>query len=189
MKLVDPRARARWRAFKKRALLASMDVPASVRRSLLADLEAHAAEALSREQPGVGELEAIERVLARIGDPVRFLRPVLEETSRSTAARRRRRWPLATMAAALLAAAGAVALIGFGGNALLCPGSVGLFHLGSDEFQIRLLCGPQAGAPIGAPWLAIAFIVMVALLAAWAWSRVRRVHAALLLKRSDDDSE
>lgn len=93
------------------------------------------------------------------------------------------------MAAALLAAAAAIVLIGFGGNALLCPGGVGLFHLGSDEFQIRLLCGPQAGAPIGAPWLAIACILMGALLAAWAWLRVRRVQAAFLLKSSDDDSE
>jgi hypothetical protein len=189
MNLVDPRARVRWRAFEKRARLALMDVPASMRRSLLSDLEAHVTEALTREQPGVSEHELIERVLTRIGDPVRFLRPLLEETSRSTAARSQRRWPLAKMAAALLSAAGAIALIGFGGNALSCPGGVGLFQLGSDEFQIRLLCGPQEGNPIGAPWLAIACMVMGALLAGWCWWCVLRVRVALLLRRSDDESQ
>ncbi|HEX8232252.1 MAG TPA: hypothetical protein VF559_02760 [Caulobacteraceae bacterium] len=189
MNLNDPRARARWRAFEHRARLALVDARPSVRRSLLADLRAHVTEALAREAPEVSEAERIERVLVRVGDPVRFLRPLLEDASRATAARRERVRPFAMAATTILSAALGIAFIAFGGGALACPRGVGLFQFGADEYQIRLFCGASAGAPLGAPWLPIASIVAGALLLGLCWRSALRVQAALLLRRSADDTE
>lgn len=189
MNLSDPRARARWRAFEHRARLALVDAHRTVRRSLISDLRAHVTEALAREPAEGNEAERLERVLIRVGDPVQFLRPLLEDASRLTATRRKRLRPFGMAAAALLSGALGVGLTVFGGAALACPRSVGLFQVGADQYQVRLLCGVTAGAPLGAPWLPIASLAVGALLLALCWRNALRVQAALLLRRIADDTE
>lgn len=182
MTLNDPQARARWRAFLWRARLTLLDARPSLRRSLLADLKAHVAEAMAREASDLGEAERLERALARVGDPVRFLRPVLDDASRSSAARRERRRPFGSAATALFSAVFGAGLVAFGANALICPRGAGLFQLGPYEYQIRLFCGASGGAALGAPWLAIACVGAGAALLWVCWRSVLRVAAAFMVR-------
>lgn len=186
MKLRDPRARARWRAFVWRARLALVDERSSVRRGLLADLEAHVAEALSREALDLTEAERLERALARVGDPAHFLRPLLDDASRAYAMRRARGRPIAVGAAAVASAITGTGLTAFGVNALLSPQRAGLFQLGPYEYQIRLLGGSSAGESLGAPWLAMASIGAGAALLWVAGAAALRVCAALQFREARD---
>jgi hypothetical protein len=157
-----------------------------VQRGLVADLEAHVAEALAREAPDLSEAERLEQALARVGDPVHFLRPLLEDASRAAAIRRARGRPFASGAAALVSALGGAPLIVFGVNALISPQRVGLFELSPYAYQIRVLGGGSGGEPLGAPWLAIAIIGAGTALLWLFWRNALRVFAALQFRRTKD---
>lgn len=190
----DPRARRAWRHFRLRVELMLSGVSRGVRRELLDDLAAHVREMVAHGREGGGEYQRLAAALDRIGDPREFLVPLVGEAifrdprrdvglgqaGRAMLSLLSRGWRVAwRSASALLAAAlGALALlIAIGG--LLEPQSVGLFRIGPDDIQLRLLASP-GGVPLFAPWFALGLLVLAAASIALAWRQARRLVLEIL---------
>ena len=170
-------------------------VSSSVRRELLDDLDAHVREMVAHGPDGTGEYERLQAAIDRMGDPREFLAPLIGEAifrdprrdvgfgqaGRTMLALLSRGWGLAWRSAAALLAAflGGLAILIAGGS-LLDPRKVGLFRLGPDEVQLRLL-GGQVGEPLFAPWLAIGLVVLAAGSMAFAWRQARRLVLEILM--------
>ncbi len=187
MKLTDPLAKALWGRFKWRAQLLLSDSPPSLRHSLLVDLDAHVAEAMSREDARLAEFERLKGALERTGDPAQFLRPVLMKSQDHASSRSK---PIRLVALALSAVAFAFPGIFFllwGVGGALHPQGVGLFRLGPDEYQMRLLGFASNGSPLGAPWLALCAACFGIALLWWGWRQALRIWSALLLRRGSGD--
>lgn len=192
---VDPKARRAWRHFRLRVELMLSSVSSSVRRELLDDLGAHVRDMVAHGPDGAGEHERLQAALDRMGDPREFLAPLMGEAifrdprrdvgfgqaGRAMLALLSRGWGLAWRSSAALLAAflGGLAILVAGGS-LLDPGKVGLFRLGPDEVQLRLL-GGQGGEPLFAPWLAIGLVMVAAGLMAFAWRQARKMVLEILI--------
>ena len=200
----DPRARRAWRHFRLRVELMLSSVSRGVRRELLDDLSAHVRDMVAHGREDAGEFKRLERALERMGDPREFLAPLVGEAifrdprrdvglgqaGRAMLSVLSRGWRLAWRSASALLAAllGALAiLVAFG--SLLEPDAVGLFRLGSDDIQLRLL-GSRGGLPLFTPWFAIGLLALAAGSLAFAWRQARRLVLEILMNgasKHDDD--
>lgn len=185
MNLRTRQARRRWRAFMWRAQLALLDVRAVLRCEVLRDLEAHVVEALARQDTQGSEAERLESALRRVGDPMRVLRPLLEQTRAAPRLRGARLF--AAAAAALGAAALGAALVYLGVASLIRPENVGLFYLGGDTYQVRLSGAAEIGAPLAAPWFSLLSGAIGGCLLWVGRRQALRVVAAVMLKGEFDE--
>ncbi|HEY0115258.1 MAG TPA: hypothetical protein VGB54_06020 [Allosphingosinicella sp.] len=190
----DAKARRAWRHFRLRVELMLSSVSAGVRRELLDDLASHVRDLVAHGGEGVGEYERLQAALDRMGDPREFLAPLIGEAifrephrdvgfgqaGRAMLALLSRGWGLAWRSALVLLAVflGGLAILVAAGS-LLDPDAVGLFRLGPDEIQLRLL-GGQGGEPLFAPWLALGLLALAAVSLALAWRRARELVLEIL---------
>jgi hypothetical protein len=170
MALADPRSRAAWRTFRMRAEFMLGSVSREARREILFDLDVHVEEAMRRAQDG-DEYLRLMAALDRLGDPRDFLAPLIAD-----AVFKRPRAPggaaLAWRAVLLGAQRGArdlafatgLLLLGLIGAATACmgvarliaPERAGIFAIGPDSIQIRLLTGAGAeGVQVLPAWGAL----------------------------------
>lgn len=194
----DPKARRAWRQFHLRVELMLSSVSGGVRRELLEDLASHVRDMVAHGRDGAGEYERLQAALDRMGDPREFLTPLIGEaifrdprrdvgfgqTGRALLSLLSRGWRLAWRSALVLLAAflGALALLVAAGS-LLEPDAVGLFRLGPDDIQLRLLDG-HGGAPFFAPWFAIGLLALAALSMALVWRQARGLVLEILMSGS-----
>jgi hypothetical protein len=190
----DPKARRAWRHFRLRVELTLSSVSGAVRRELLDDLTAHVRDMVGHGPDDAGEYERLQAALDRMGDPREFLAPLIgdaifrdpprdvgfRQAGRAMLSLLSRGWRFAWRSASVLLAAllGALAILVAAGS-LLDPSAVGLFWLGPDNIQLRLL-GGQGGAPLFAPWLAIGLLALAAVSMACAWRQARRLVLEIL---------
>ena len=191
----EPEARDAWRQFRFRVELMLSSVSGGVRRDLLEDLTAHVRDLVALGPDGASEYERLRAALERMGDPREFLAPLVGEAifrdprrdvgfgqaGRAMLSLLSRGWRLAWRSASALLAAllGALAaLVAFG--SLLDPQAVGLFRLGPDGIQVRLL-GGQRGVPLFTPWFAIGLLALAAASMAFAWRQARRLILEILM--------
>lgn len=194
----DPRARRAWRHFRLRAEQMLSSVSAGVRRELIDDLAAHVRDMVAHGPEGAGEYEKLQAALDRIGDPREFLAPLIGEAifrdprrdlgfgqaGRAMISLLSRGWHFAWRSASVLLAAllGAVAILVAVGS-LVDPASVGLFRLGPDDVQLRLL-GGRGGVPLFVPWLPVGLIALATASMAFAWRQARGLVVEILNHRS-----
>ena len=191
----EPKARRAWRHYRLRVDLMLSSVSRGVRRELLDDLARHVRDLVDHGHDGASEFERLQAALNRMGDPREFLAPLIGEAifrdprrdvgfgqaGRATLALLSRGWRLAwrsalTLVAALLATI--AALIAFG--SLLEPDAVGLFRLGPDDIQLRLL-GSQGGVPLFTPWFAVGLLALSAASISVAWWQARKLVLEILM--------
>lgn len=143
----------------------------------------------------VGEYERLQAALDRLGDPREFLTPLIGEAifrdarrdiglgqaGRAMLSLLSRGWRFGWRSASVLLAAllGALTILIAVGS-LLDPAAVGLFRLGPDDVQLRLL-GGQGGVPIATPWLAIGLLVLATMSLVFSWRQARRLVLEILL--------
>jgi hypothetical protein len=191
----DPKARRAWRHFRLRVELMLSSVSSGVRRELLDDLAAHVRDMVARSPDGAGEYEKLKAALDRMGDPREFLAPLIGEAifrdprrdvgfgqaGRAMLALLSRGWSLAWRSASLLFAAlfGALTILVAAGS-LLDPTAVGLFRLGPDDVQLRLL-GGEGGMPLLVPWIAIGLLALAAVSIGFVWRQARRLVFEILI--------
>jgi hypothetical protein len=191
----DPKARRAWRHFRLRVELMLSSVSGGVRRELLDDLAAHVRESVAHGADGAGEYERLRVALDRIGDPREFLAPLIGEaifrdprrdigfgrTGRAMLSLLSRGWRFAWRSTSVLLAAllGALAILVAAGS-LLDPAAIGLFRIGPDDVQLRLL-GGRGGVPIFGPWLPIGLIALATLSMVFAWRQARRLVLEILV--------
>jgi hypothetical protein len=202
----DPKARRAWRHFRLRVELMLSSVSRGVRHELLDDLAAHVRDMVAHGPDGAGEYERLQVALERMGDPREFLAPLIGEaifrdprrdvgfgqTGRAMLSLLSRGWHLAwrSMSVLLTALLGALTILVAVGS-LLDSAAVGLFRLGPDEVQLRLL-GGHGGVPLFMPWLAISLIALAMVSMAFAWRQARRVVLEVLMNgasENDRDSD
>lgn len=191
----EPEARHAWRQFRFRVELMLSSVSSGVRRELLEDLTAHVHDLVAHGPDRAGELERLRAALERMGDPREFLAPLVGEAIfrdpprdvgirqavRAMLSLLSRGWRLAWRSASGLLAGllGTLALlVAFG--SLLEPDAVGLFRLGPDDIQLRLL-GSPGGQPIFTPWFAIGLLALAAASITFAWWQARRLILEILM--------
>jgi hypothetical protein len=191
----DPKARRAWRQFRLRVELMLSSVSGGVRRELLDDLAGHVRDLVAHGPDGAGEYQRLQAALDRMGDPREFLAPLVGEaifrdprrdvglgqTGRAMLSLLSRGWRLAWRSASTLLAVllGALAILVAFGN-LLHPEAVGLFRLGPDDIQLRLL-GSRGGEPLFTPWFAIGLLGLAAVSLAFAWRQARRLVLEILM--------
>jgi hypothetical protein len=196
----EPKARRAWRHFRLRVELMLSSVSSGVRRELLDDLTAHVRDLVAHGSDSVGEYERLRAALERIGDPRDFLAPVIGDAifrdprrdvgfgqvGRALLSLFSRGWHVAWRAASVLLATvlGALAILVAIGS-LLEPGAVGLFRLGPDDIQIRLL-GGRGGVPLFTPWFAIGLSALAVVSMAFAWRQARRLLLQILMNGGFD---
>jgi hypothetical protein len=194
----DPKARRAWRRFRLRVELMLSSVSGGVRRELLDDLSEHVRDMVAHGRDGAGEHERLQAALDRMGDPREFLTPLIGEAifrdprrdlgfapaGRAMLSLLSHGWRVAWRSALSLLAVllGAIAITAAAGS-LLNPGAVGLFRIGPDEVQLRLL-GGQGGEPLFAPWPGIALLALGVVSLAWAWRQARRLVLEILTSRA-----
>ena len=200
----EPEARRAWRQFRLRVELMLSSVSGGVRRELLDDLATHVRDLVAHGPAGSGEFERLRVALERMGDPREFLAPLVGEAifrdprrdvgfgqaGRAMLSLLSRGWRLAWRSASTLLAAllGTLALVVAFGS-LLRPEAVGLFRVGPDDIQLRLL-GGQGGVPLFRPWFAIGLLALAAASMAIAWRQARRLVLEIVMngaRQSDDD--
>lgn len=71
-------------------------------------------------------------------------------------------------------------------GSLLDSAAVGLFRLGPDDVQLRLL-GGQGGVPLFGPWLAIGLLALAAVSMAFAWRQARRLVLEILINGASEN--
>jgi hypothetical protein len=189
----DPKARRAWRHFRLRVELLLSSVSGPVRRELIDDLAAHVRDMMAHGAEGGGEHERLQAALGRIGDPREFLAPlvgdaIFRDPRRDVGLGQAGRAMLALLsrgsrlgwrsASALLAALLAVLATLVAVGSLLDERAVGLFRLGPDDIQLRLL-GGHGGVPLFTPWFAVGLIALAALSAAFAWRQAGRLMAEI----------
>jgi hypothetical protein len=192
----DARARRAWSLFFLKAEAVLSPLAASVRKELIDDLKAHVHDILANEAPEGDELARITAALDRVGNPKEFLAPLLADAvfrapaqtgslgmayrTLSLYAARGTSYLLRAIGLVLAATAGfALALAAL--NSLFRPDRAGLFLLGDDEYQLRVLgLGASGGEQLLAPWMAIALIALGLTLLAWSARRVRRMLMELI---------
>lgn len=191
----DPRARGAWRQFRRRAESMLSSASPDARRELLDDLAVHVRDMVAHGRDDAGEYERVKAALDRMGDPREFLAPLVDEpilrdtprgvgfghVGRATLSLLSRVCRLAWRSASILLAAslGALAVVVAFGS-LLDPEAVGLFGLGPDDIQLRLL-GGHGGVPLFAPWFAITLLALAAASTVFAWRQARRVILEMLM--------
>lgn len=193
----DPKARGAWRYFRLRVELMLSAVPGGVRRELLAELLAHVRELVAHGPHGAGEYERVRAALDRIGDPREFLAPLVGEAlfrdtrnvglgeARGTVLlllSRGGRLAWRSTSALLAASLGALAVLVAIGS-LLEPDAIGLFRLGPDDIQLRLL-GGAGGVPLFTPWFAFGLLLLAAASTSFAWRQGCRLIIDRLMIRA-----
>lgn len=195
----DAQARRILRQFLLRAELMLGSVSAGVRRELIDDLSAHIQDLVASDAINIDELARLKAALARVGDPREFLAPLIDEAvfrlphrdvgfasaffAMMSLAARGWRLTLAASAIMLMALLGATALLISIGS-LVRPENIGVFSIGADEVQIRIL-GGHGGAPVLAPWLSFGILALGALLICAAWRGARALVLELLLRNEE----
>lgn len=195
----DPRSRRAWRLFRLRTELMLGGVSGGVRRQILEDLAAHVRDIVANGDPAVAEHERVAEALARVGDPREFIAPLVADAvlnAQSASAGLGARWRAVVSSAALggrrLAAAATVlasAAVGaslaiMAAGSLIFPQSIGVFTLGEDTVQLRILgASGETGTPLFAPWLALALGAIGAGLVWRAWRQARRIISEILAIR------
>jgi hypothetical protein len=192
----DARARRAWSLYFLKAEAVLSPLQESVRRELLEDLKTHVQDILANEPGTGGEYERLTAALDRVGDPKEFLAPLLAEAvfkippqhgSFGMAYRTIKLYgarggaylmrAMGLVFAGALGIATALAAI----NSLIRPEHAGVFKIGHDEYQIRILgLGASTGEQLLAPWVAVALIAVGALLLYWTTVRVRRMLLELI---------
>ena len=189
----DTRAQRAWNLYFLRAEAVLSPLSASVRRELIADLRAHVRDILSHEPLEGDEFTRLSTALERVGNPKEFLAPLVADavfkaepaignfamTARTLSlyAAHGTTYALRALALVLAAAAGfGVALTS--AIRLFRPESAGLFQLGVDDFQLRILgLGATGGQQLLEPWMAALLIFAGIGLVVFA---TRRTHRMLL---------
>jgi hypothetical protein len=197
----EPKARRAWRRFRLRVELMLSSVSGGVRRELLDDLAAHVRDLVAHAPNDAGECERLQAALERIGDPREFLAPLVGEAifrdpgrdvgfgqaGRALLSLLSRGCRFAWRSASILLAVfvgGLAILVAIG--SLLDPEAVGLFRLGRDEIQLRLL-GGHGGTPLFSPGLAIFLLMLAAVAMALAWRQARRLVLEILVKGAHEN--
>jgi hypothetical protein len=192
----DVRARRAWRFYFLRAEAILSPLTASVRRELIDDLKAHVHDILANEQITGDEFARLNAALARVGNPKEFLSPLLADAvfrappqtgsvamayrTLTVYAARGTMYSLRAFGLVVAAAAGiALALAAF--NSFIRPDRAGLFLIGDDEYQLRILgFGGVSGEQLLAPWTAFVLIGVGLAVVAWTARRARRMLMELI---------
>ena len=192
----DARARRAWNLYFLKAEAVLSPLAASVRKELIGDLQAHVRDILANEKIGGDEFVRLQAALDRVGNPKEFLAPLLADAvfkappqhgsfamtyrTLSLYASRGTTYLARTLGLVLAAASGLiVALAAL--NSLFRPDHAGLFRLGDDEYQVRVMgFGEAGGEQLLAPWAAIALIAVGAAVLWWTARRVRRMLLELI---------
>jgi hypothetical protein len=192
--LETPQARRRWRRYVLRVELNLSSLSPGVRRELVEDLSAHVRAVLTNDGSSASEAERLNAALRQLGDPKEFLAPLIAEAVfrdpardtgpvaalRSLAAHAARGWRFfrasATVAAASILAAGMLIV---GAGSLIRPGSIGVFRLSPDEYQMRLF-GGDGGQLVLWPWLGLSLAAFGGVVAWLAWRRARSLVVEVL---------
>lgn len=192
----DARARRAWLLYFLRVEAVLSPLSAGMRRELIADLKGHVQEILANEPVEGDELTRLNGALERVGNPKEFLAPLVAEAvfrapprfggvgmtmrTLSLYAARGTTYFLRAFGLALLAAAGfCLALASL--NSLFRPASAGLFLLGGDEFQLRLLgFGASGGQQMLEPWMAALLILAGSALIVFTVRRARQMLLELI---------
>ena len=192
----DARARRAWNLYflKAEAVLSPLATP--VRKELIGDLQAHVQDILANEKIAGDEFARLQAALDRVGNPKEFLAPLLADAvfksppqhgsfamtyrTLSLYASRGTSYLLRTLGLMFAAASGLIiALAAL--NSLLRPDHAGLFRIGEDEYQVRVMgFGDMGGEQLLAPWMAIVLIAIGATLLWWTARRVRRMLLELI---------
>ena len=150
----------------------------------------------SNEKIAGDEFARLQAALDRVGNPKEFLAPLLADAvfksppqhgsfamtyrTLSLYASRGTSYLLRTLGLMFAAASGLIiALAAL--NSLLRPDHAGLFRIGEDEYQVRVMgFGDMGGEQLLAPWMAIVLIAIGATLLWWTARRVRRMLLELI---------
>lgn len=192
----DARARRAWSLYFLKAEAVLSPLSAGVRRELITDLKAHIGDILANELLVGDELVRLNAALERVGNPKEFLAPLVADAvfkapptlgglgmtlrTFSLYAARGTTYSLRALGLVLVAAAGfCIALASL--NSLFRPQSAGLFQLGGDEVQLRLLgLGATGGQQLLEPWMAALLILAGGMLIVFAVRRARRMLLELI---------
>jgi hypothetical protein len=189
--LTDARARRVWNLYFIKAEAVLSPLAAQVRRELVGDLKTHVRDILANEPHSGDEVTRLKAALDRVGNPREFLAPLLAEavfrapprlasagmTMRTLLAYAERGtvYLLRALGLVLLAATGfSVAMASL--NSLVRSDRAGLFLIGSDEYQLRLLgLSESTGHQLLEPWMAVLLILAGAAMILLALRRARRM--------------
>ena len=189
----DPEARRAWRRFRLRAEIMLGAVSPKVRRELIDELAMHVREIVEHTSEG-GEADRVNAALARVGDPMDFLTPlvgdaVLRQPHQNVGAAQAWRVVFAAAAhgSAMAANAAWIAVMAFVASmmflvslgSLVRPENIGLFLIGPDDYQLRLL-GGDGGTPVFAPWLGLALLCAGLFIGRIALQGARRLTLTIL---------
>ena len=192
----DARARRAWSLYFLKAEAVLSPLSAGVRRELIADLKAHVADILANEPLAGDELARLNAALERVGNPKEFLAPLVVDAvfkapptfgglgmtlrTMSLYAERGTTYFLRAFGLFLVAAAGfCLSLASL--NSLFRPHSAGLFQLGGDELQLRVLgLGTTGGHQLLEPWMAALLILIGIALIVFAVRRARHMLLELI---------
>ena len=187
----DARARRVWNLYFLKAEAVLSPLAAQVRRELIDDLKTHVRDILANEPHSGDEVTQLKAALDRVGNPREFLAPLLAEAVFRTPPRladagmtmrtlfayagRGTIYLLRALGLVLLAATGfSVAMASL--NSLVRPDRAGLFLIGKDEYQLRLLgLGESTGQQLLEPWMAVLLILAGAAMILLALRRARRM--------------
>lgn len=192
----DARARYAWRLYFLRAEAVLSPLASPVRRELIDDLKAHVRDILANDTSGGDEFAHLQAALERVGNPREFLAPLLADAV-FRAPLQQGRFALTLRAVALYAARGtgyfvrALGLATAGAlglsvavaalNSFLRPDRAGLFLIGDEHYQLRILgFGPSAGEQLLTPWLAALIIALGVALIFWTLRRARKMLMELI---------
>lgn len=192
----DARARRAWNLYFLKAEAVLSPLSTGVRRELIADLKAHVQDILSNEPLEGDELARLHAALARVGNPKEFLAPLLADavfkappafgglamTARTLSLYAARGTTYFLRAAGLVLAAAAGLCIALASlNSIFRPQSAGLFHLGGDEVQLRVLgLGATGGQQLLEPWMAALLVLAGIALVFLSAKRARRMLLELI---------
>lgn len=192
----ESRARRAWRLYFLRAEAVLGPVSASVRRELLDDLKAHVRDILANDKSDGDEFVRVSAALARVGNPKEFLAPLVADAVfrappyhgsfamvyRTLSLYAGRGTSYLAKALGLVVAAAAGVMIAVAAlNSLFRPDRAGLFLIGDDEYQLRILgFGASGGEQLLSPWLAVVVVAAGFALVVWTVRRARKMLIELI---------
>lgn len=192
----DARARRAWNLYFLKAEAVLLPLAAPVRKELIGDLQAHVRDILANEKIAGDEFARLQAALDRVGNPKEFLAPLLADavfkappqhgsfsmTTRALSLYASRGTSYLIRTLGLLAAAASGFVVALAAlNSLVRPDHAGLFRIGEDEYQLRVMgLGDIGGEQLLAPWMAVALIAIGAAVLWWTARRVRRMLLELI---------
>lgn len=192
----DYRARRAWGIYflKAEAVLAPLE--AAVRRELIEDLKSHVTEILNHSTGDEDEFVRVTAALNRVGEPREFLAPLVADAifrqppkyrnfgvvfhAVALYATRGTSYLIRAIALTLVAALSAFLTIA-AFNSLLRPDKAGIFRIGEDDIQVRILgLGGATGEQLLVPWISVLIIALGMAVLTWCAGRVKRILLQLI---------